>query len=596
MRAYSFPYRLVIAVLLAVHALLLLYGIGCQFPTRNEVAHVPAGLAIWETGTFSLYRVNPPLGRMLAVLPLLAAQPRTDFKDLSDAPELRQEWKEARRFADINPQNYLVLIRLARLAGVAWSLLGGWLVYRWASELHGRRAGLLGLALWCFGPNLLAHAQLVTPDMPATVMGLAATYVFWHYLRSGDWNYCAVAGLLLGMAQLTKFTLLVLYPVWVFLGLFFALDPNNRAFRAVPLQVRAAQGVCIVLMSLLVLNLGYAFDGTCTPLGQYQFVSRLFNSIEDGQPGPSPALGNRFHHNWLASIPVPLPVDYLGGIDMQQRDFEGHGTPSFLAGEWRHGGWWYYYLYAMAVKVPLGTIALVLWSLLLFVLRRPSGAGISGELMVWLPALSILALVSSQTGFNHHLRYVLPMAPFVLIAVSRLGCFLSRAHWKRGLIVLTLLLWSVVSSLAIYPHSLSYFNELAGGPDNGHRYLLNSNIDWGQDLLYLKKWIASHPEASPLGLAYHNLVDYHLGGSEFDLVVTPEKVGHGWVGPMPGYFAIDIDSLKSDSYDYFERFQPIAKAGYSIFIYHLTSEQVAQARREMGLRPINRPGGERNKK
>jgi len=217
MREHSSFYRLVMVVLLAVHALLLLYGIRCHFATRNEVAHVPTGLAVWHTGTFSLYRVNPPLPRMLAVLPILAAQPQTNFDDLSDAPELRQEWEAARRFADANALNYMELIRLARLAGVAWSLLGGWLVYRWAGELYGRCAGLVALTLWCFGPNIIAHAQLVTADMPATVSGLAATYVYWRYLRRGDWDHAVWAGLLLGVAQLTKFTLLVLYPVWALL-------------------------------------------------------------------------------------------------------------------------------------------------------------------------------------------------------------------------------------------------------------------------------------------------------------------------------------------------------------------------------------------
>ncbi len=158
----------------------MLYGIRCHFATRNEVAHVPAGLAVWKTGTFTLYRVNPPLPRMLVVLSVLAAQPQTDFDDLSDAPELRQKWNAARRFADANALNYMDLIRLARLAGVAWSLLGGWFVYRWTGELYGKRAGLVALALWCFGPNIIAHAQLVTADMPATVSGLAATYVFWR--------------------------------------------------------------------------------------------------------------------------------------------------------------------------------------------------------------------------------------------------------------------------------------------------------------------------------------------------------------------------------------------------------------------------------
>jgi 4-amino-4-deoxy-L-arabinose transferase-like glycosyltransferase len=573
--------RIVVFSLLAAHALLLAYSLRHQFATRNEVAHVPAGLAIWYTGDFSLYRVNPPLSRMLAVLPVLAAQPNTDFADLSDAPGLRQEWGAARRFAEINTRDYMSLIRLARLAGIAWSLLGGWLVYRWAGELYGRRAGLLGLSLWCFGPNILAHAQLATPDMPATVAGLAAGYAYWRYLRCGTWPAALLAGLLLGIAQLTKFTLLILYPVWALLGLLYCLDPNNRAWRAVPLRLRAAEGACIVLLSLLVVNAGYAFDGTGTPLGEYQFVSRLLNGIhteKDGQRDNS-AVGNRFHNTWMAILPVPLPEDYVSGIDLQRRDFEGGMPPSFLAGEWRQGGWWYYYLYALAVKVPVGTCVLVLWSLVFFVLRRPAGPRFLDEVTLWLPALAVLAIVSSQTGFNHHMRYVLPLFPFVFIAASKLAYYLQAAYWKHGLMVLALLLWSFGSSLAVYPHSLSYFNELTGGPDNGHRYLLDSNIDWGQDLLYLKEWVEKHPEAEGIGLAYYNFINYRVCGAEF-AEVPPD------VGPYPSYFAVDLHSLKAGPYRYFERFQPIAKAGYSIFIYHITPEQADQARQEMGLAPL----------
>jgi hypothetical protein len=594
MRVHSSLCRLAVVVLLAVHALLLLYGIRCHFATRNEVAHVPAGLAVWKTGTFALYRVNPPLPRLLAVLPVLAAQPNTDFDDLSDAPALRQEWEAARRFADLNKQNYMNLIRLARLAGIAWSLLGGWLVYRWAGELYGKRAGLLALALWCFGPNIIAHAQLVTPDIPATVSGLAATYVYWHYLRRCDWDQAVWAGLLLGIAQLTKFTLLVLYPVWALLFLLFNLDPNNHAFRAVPLRRRMVQGLCIVLLSLLVLNAGYAFDGTGTPLGEYQFVSRMFNGLPAEQTGDAPMVGNRFRDTWLAALPVPLPMDYLSGIDVQRRDFEGHMPPSFLAGEWKKGGWWYYYLYALAVKVPLGTLALVLWGLLLFVVGRPAGPRLLDELTLWLPTLAVFTLVSSQTGFNHHMRYVLPLFPFALICASKPACYLQVACWKRGLLVLALLSWSIGSSLHVYPHSLSYFNELAGGPDNGHRHLLDSNIDWGQDLLFLKAWVESHPEAASLGLAYRNYIDYHVCGTKFAPVprdpptnVPFDEIDNAQFGPHPGYFAVDLESLKEFPYTYFEHFQPIAKAGYSIFIYYITPEQAERTRRKMGLAPLS---------
>ena len=192
------------------------------------------------------------------------------------------------------------------------------------------------------------------------------------------------------------------------------------------------------------------------------------------------------------------------------------------------------------------------------------------------------------------MRYVLPLFPFALIAAAKPACYLQSAYWQRSLLVLALLLWSVGSSLHVYPHSLSYFNELAGGPDNGHRYLLDSNIDWGQDLLFLKEWVEAHPEAASLGLAYFNFIDYRVCGAEFANVPrdpptnAPLDEAKGTqYGPHPGYFAVDLHSLsEGGGYTYFQRFQPIAKAGYSIFIYHITPEQAEQARREMELPPL----------
>jgi hypothetical protein len=115
-------------------------------------------------------------------------------------------------------------------------------------------------------------------------------------------------------------------------------------------------------------------------------------------------------------------------------------------------------------------------------------------------------------------------------------------------------------------------------------------------LLFLKEWVEAHPEARSLGLAYYNFIDYHVCGAEFADVppdppsgMSAEEMRNMRVGPYPGYFAVDLQSLTTGPYTYFERFQPIAKAGYSIFIYHITSEQANHARREMGLLPLAAP-------
>ena len=459
--------------ILAVHAALLLSAMQQTFVTVDEVGHIAAGISHWETRSYGLYRVNPPLARMLAVLPILAASPDTAGITPTSRPGMRGEWASGRRFAEDNPDTYHRFVCRARLAGVPWSLLGGLLIFFWARELYGDLAGCLGLAMWSLGPNLLAYAQLVIPDVPATVAILGASYAFWHYLRSPSWPLAWLAGILLGIAQLTKFTSLLLYGLWPLLWLSFHLSRREEAERAgKPLAAAAGQGLLIVLLSVFIINLGYEFRGSFRPLGGFPFISETFS----GKHLEGTDSGNRFRGTWLASFPVPVPDEYLRGIDVQRQEFEqvGKKAGSYLAGEWREVGWWYYFLYALAVKVPLGIWALVLWALVLTLCGHPSSARWRDELTLWLPALTVLIVVSSQTGFNHHMRYVLPLFPFVIISTSKLATFLHPARWAAGLMVMVFLGWAAVSGLSVRPHFMSYFNELAGGPAHGHDHLVDS--------------------------------------------------------------------------------------------------------------------------
>lgn len=607
MRNLSTPWTM--TCLFVIHAGLLLDSMRQNFVTVDEVGHVAAGISHWETGTYSMYRVNPPLARMLEVLPVLLARPDTNGIRPSDAPGVRSEWISGVRFAADNADNYFKLVLLARLAGIAWSLLGGWLVYRWAQDLYGDWGARLALVCWCFDPNVLANAQMVTPDLPATVAGMAATYVFWHYLRDSSWSRAWFAGLLLGIAQLTKFTLLVLYGVWPVLWLIHRIWPPGKSDRPLGLGTQTTHGLVIVFLSLAVINLGYGFAGTGRFLGDFPFVSRILSGDPTNQTFPTaPAHSdNRFRQGWLSKLPVPLPSEYVRGIDVQWREFE-RKFPSYLAGELRNHGWFYYYIYALGVKVPMGLWALVLWSLVVTLWRHPAAARWHDELTLWLPVVAILGVVSAQTGFNHHVRYVLPILPFLIISTGKLSYFLVQTQWLPRLGVSAFLLWAVLGSLQIHPHYLSYFNELAGGPRNGHSHLVDSNIDWGQDLLHLKKWLARHPEARPLRLAYYNLIDPRIVGIEFSLPpfgANTDCDSAREFGPQPGYFAVSVNYLRGlstigapdgkgkgvyiprQSYEYFRRFQPIAMAGYSIYIYHIDLAEANRVRRELGMSELD---------
>jgi 4-amino-4-deoxy-L-arabinose transferase-like glycosyltransferase len=507
-------------------------------------------------------------------------------------------------------------------------------------------AGILALVLWCFGPNILAYGHLITPDMGAAALGVAAGYVYWKWLKVPTWHGALAAGFVLGLAELTKFTLVVFVPVWVVLWLVrrcscqwpvvsgqlapgsaggwagspaHLLTPSpaeqtpsprhgeSRRTRPAPkgrgreVRRELAQLAAAFLVCLFTINLGYAFDQSFVPLGNYSFVSEALAGKQEPKPALS-VVGNRFHDTLLGSLPVPLPKDYLQGIDYSRFEFE-RGMRSYLNGQWKHGGWWYYYLDAMAMKIPLGTLAIGALALVLmaaggrrnseggrrngeesgvrsqesavagssFIVHHSSFAaayrlGLLDECAIWLPGLAILTLVSSQTGYNHHLRYVLPAFPFLLIGISRAALAFDYKHWILAALVGIAALQSTVSSLRVFPHSMSYFNELGGGPLGGHEHLVNSNIDWGQDLLYLRDWLAAHLEAKPLHLSYFGGVNPKLVG--IDSQPVPKQI-------VPGWYAISVNNLhENEPLGRFLKTQPTAMAGYSIYIYHVAEDDL----------------------
>lgn len=572
-----------VATLLAVHGALLAWSATRHSPTWEEVAIMASGISHWTTGRFDLFRVNPPLSRLVATAPVMLTNPelQVNWSRYSATLLARPEFEMGHQFVLDHRLYALSLIQIGRWASIPFSLLGGLLCYCWARRLYGTAAGLLALSLWCFSPTLLAHGQLMTPDVAAAALGVAAAYSFWHWLKSPGWAMASLSGIVFGLAQLTKMTLVIFFLLWPLLWLVWRLaGRRQRAGRAV--LAEASQLALILLLALYVINLGYGFEGSLRPLGRFPFLSQVLAGHQD-RMAPSPTGANRFARTWLGTIPVPLPENYLRGIDVQRSDFE-RTMWSYLRGEWRRGGWWYYYLYGVAVKEPLGTWVLGALALLATLFRRGFSATRLDELTLLAPCAVVFALVSSQTGFNHHVRYVLPAFPFAYIWTSKVARAVELGRPWLATIAAGALAWAVASTLFVYPHTLSFFNELVGGPKGGHYHLGNSNTECGQDLLYLKRWLKDHRQAQPLQLGWEVwTVEPAALGIEYS---SPRADG-----PYPGWYAMSIRAVhdKEGYFAHFLRLQPTAMAGYSILIYHITLEEANRLRRERGLPELPAP-------
>ena len=561
--------RTLVILLLAIHALLLGYSATKHSPTALEGPLLAAGVSHWELGRYELYRVNPPLVRMVAAIPVMIVGCETDWKRFVDGKRTRPEYTIGSQFIEINGERSFWLMTLARWACIPFSLIGGLYCFFWARELfRNDMAGLIALTLWCFDPLILGNGALITNDVAATSFGIVAGYYFWHWLKSPTWRRCFIVALALTLAILAKTTWLFLFGLWVVMAIwwfgmkYWNREPIGRKFSIIGLQV-----VVMFFLSVWFINIFYGFDGSLENYGDYSFVSKKLSAIDNKHP-------------FLASLPVPLPKQFVIGIDTQICDFENYGQQSYLAGYWQDRGWYHYYVYGLLVKWTHGTQILLLLVVLMSICWTKYRVS-SDEWVLIIPALTVLLLVSSQLEFNMHFRYVLPFAGLALIFIGKVASLMEKG-WFWRVAVSLLIVSSIASSLWNYPHSLTYFNELSGGTKNGHKHMLHSAIDWGQDLTYLKKWLDDHPEIKLDGLVYHGGFEPSaigikcprppVGQDTSDTV--PQDISK--VGPQPGWYALSTNSLWSSDgeYAYFRNITPVVTVGRTIHVYHIAPEDV----------------------
>lgn len=656
---------LAVTALLALHLALAERSLIQENPTVDEVVHLPAGVTYWQKGTFRLYHQNPPLIKLTAALPVVWAGPETAlaYEQRSWTAPDSSPPTFSQTFAYLNHDRYFELFRLARMVMPLFSVVGGLAVFAWSRRLYGTGGGLLSLCLWVFCPNILAHCRLITTDVGSTAIGVEATFTFWLYLRNPSWLRAAAAGVCLGLAQLTKFSMLLLYALWPFFWLVrLVLPPHTQLLRRVSIGIR--HGLLTAAMSILTIDACYLFEGVGIPLGRFEFASgTLTRPVAGGIRKPPatqnslyaavwPFRENRFRGTMLARLPVPLPEHYMLGFDeqkveadgllnclvrayqaLQSGDFElarreaGSADESvvgytvYLDGEMRHSGWWYYYFCTLLYKVPEGTWLLVLLSLGCLLDQRRTAAAWADEICLWTVPVVVLFTMSFLTDINIGLRYVLSIAPYVFIVTGKVVPWMEGSTGLRRQIRRCVVAWSlgltVIATFSIHPHYLAYFNWASGGPDQEPARLIDSNLDWGQDLVGLRQWCRKNIPNEPIGLAYFGQINpsiFTLRGDRFDWFLPPVAPGSTTpmprkaglpsprlVGPAnrltPGYYAVSATlrhglpwrlydpsralpdawapawNAGQNAFSYFEIFKPIHQIGHSIYVYKITQEE-----------------------
>ena len=667
--------RFLLAAILVLQASLLSWSAYVHSPTWDEPGHLVAGLSHWHFGRFDLYTVNPPLVRTIASAPVyFFMNPEIDWSYYSTNSTLRTEIELGRAFAMDNGARMYSMFFVARLMLLPIALFGTWLCYAIAKEIFDSPfAGLIAATLWAFSPDSLAYGSWITTDLANAVVGIWAGWTFYKFLQQPTFAFALLLGCVTGVAMLTKSVWLILPAVYALVILFAWLIPALRrqldlaSKKRIPLR-RAGWTIVASLLALTVVNAFYGFRNCGVPLGKFAFVSTMFNGgqydldllpqqtnlteqvvartgpiqsfeqaaalnnldcpdCESNEPTkaayPGRLHGNRFAKSWLGAVPVPLPMKYLVGIDVQRRDFESgmyqQQWASYFAGQWQQGGWWYFYVVGLLFKTPIAFLIILIAAMIALILHRGQYRSL---LLVCIagPAIALFIVLSLNTSMTRFLRYSLPILPVLAILSGGISLYRPRtpqALHRVAAATIALLVCFVMVSLWNGPHWQSYFNIMAGGPQNGQQWFADSNVDWGQDLPLIQHWVEEHPQAVPqLNLAYYGGFSPKSVGLDFasppaGLPQTLSKSTSGYkddamLGPQPGWYIISKNYVVGhptvveiangaaqhwglNAFGYFNNFEPVERIGYSTLVYHLQPDQVDRVRQDLGMRPLANP-------
>ena len=403
---------IVASVFLTAHAGAVLYLASTREPTIDEPAHIAAGLYTVRTGRCDLYPVNPPLVKVLAAIPLVAVRSNWDISGLDTRPGVRTEWALGDRWIAANRGHSIPWRRqlfFARCVILPFSLLGGWVCLGWGTRFFGPSGGAASCGLWCGSPLVIENAAVVSMDVPAAASGLLAAWFLHRALeRPGAWPAVA-AGAALGFALNCKHTWVVAALLWPAVVAAWRLRHGARGWVRVVVRDAAVP----LLVALLALNAGYGFEGTGTRLGDYLFVSETLSGVPHEELFRGRGVGaNRFEGTVVGSLPLPVPREWLRGIDLQRVDLETPTKAEFDGVVTTPPPW--AYLSALWSSEPYGTFA-VLTLAAAGAVRSARREALDAATLLLLPAVTLLGVVSSQVSGLYYPRYALPGWAFILV-------------------------------------------------------------------------------------------------------------------------------------------------------------------------------------
>ena len=571
------PLRLArwIALALALlHGLLAVTATIDKSPTFDEPTHLTAGYSYWIRNDFRLDPENGNLPARWAALPLLLEHPKfipasaVAWQSVSAGLTSRDFFYSEGNDAD------LILLH-SRLMMSVFGALFCLLVFSIGRSLFGPVAGLLAEALAVFDPNLLAHSALVTSDVAATLFFTATAWSCWRlFVRITPASF-AFAAISLGGLCLSKMSAPIVLPILMVLALIRMISCRSvelcagrfrRSFSTFPTRLGVITTVVIGIAGITLFLIWAAYDFRFSALA------------ENGRPRD--VLDWRWNYLLSEDSPVPkavrfarshrlLPEAYLYGLLFTQQT--ATSRPAFLDGQCNDAGFLAFFPRAFLYKTPLPLLFVAALAMLAALLRWKGRSQTFLDLtkkawkdIVLLTPLWSVTVIYGAFALATHLdigwRHLLPVYPALFISCGAAVCLWQKQRSSITLTLLVLLVtWQLCESFRVRPHYLAYFNQASGGPAEGYHHLVDSSLDWGQDLPSLGEWLhQNRHQDDRVYLGYFGSAEPAFYG--IDAEKLPQH--HAATPLLPGLYCISATTLQQVYEPYPGRWNQSYEAAY----------------------------------
>jgi hypothetical protein len=600
--------KFTVTILLGLMFFMLFTSAWNDSATMDELAHIPAAYSYLSQKDYRLNPEHPPLIKDLSAIPLMFLNLNfpTDIKEWTTY--VNGQWDMGRIFIYESGNNADTIIRFSRLPIMLLAILFGFLFFRWTRSLYGNKVALLSLFLFTFSPTFLAHSRYVTTDLAAAFGFFIGIAAFINFLYSEDKKNhkksLIICGIAFGIAQLLKFSLILLAPLYVIFGALWVFLKHYQGFnlKAFIKEELLMMGkiILIGIIGIVVIWPVYMFHVWNHPVEKQVAETKFLLSSFAIRPMADFAV-------WLSGIPVVRAIgQYILGLFMVLQRAAGGNTTYFM-GQISAAGWSYYFPLLYLLKEHLAFHLLTLLAILFGIknILKSKEKNIKA-ILEWMKEnfaltasiifIAIYWLQAISSPLNIGVRHVLPTFPFIYLLVARqsvrwikgygaevptgLREWVKRIHeiyigsTKRALLLTLFIIWMIGATLITSPYFLSYYNELAGGTLYGYKVATDSNYDWGQDLKRLKNYVEKNNIEKIA-------IDYFGGGNP--RYYFGDKFEPWWSakGQPEGWFAVSLTfqmgghakpvknfiQKPEDTYSWLKGKEPEARAGTSIFIY-----------------------------